>query len=60
MERKSAFIQLTIPVKMTYIVTQKYSKTAKERRKKKASPYYTNTSLYDKNGEPIFERDFEG
>ena len=35
MERKSAFIQLTIPVKMTYIVTQKYSKTAKERRKKK-------------------------
>ena len=60
MERKSAFIQFTIPVKMTYIVTQKYSKTAKKRKNKKSPPYYTNTSLYDKNGEPIFERDYEG
>lgn len=38
-------------------------------RKKKAingnkirtiKPYYLNTSLYDENGEPLVERDFEG
>ena len=60
MERKSAFIQLTIPVKMTYVVTQGFTGKAKERSKKKSSPYYTTTSIYDKNGEPIFERDYEG
>ncbi|MGN0246871.1 MAG: hypothetical protein ACI4DK_13035 [Lachnospiraceae bacterium] len=29
-------------------------------RIKTVKPFYLNTSLYDENGEPLVERDFEG
>ena len=60
MGRKTANIKLTIPVQMTFIVTQYHSKTEQKKKKSNNLPYYTNTALYDDSGEPLVERDFEG
>ena len=60
MKKPSAHIQLTIPVIMTYVVAQSNHKMITNHHKKKSMPYYTNPSLFDDNGEPRVERDFEG
>jgi len=60
MKKTPAHIQLTIPVRMTYIASSNNYKMVRNNHKKKSKPYYTKTSLFDNNGEPLVERDFEG
>lgn len=57
MKTKKEYMKLTIPVRMVWIAKKKNRSTTSTN---KPHPYYTKFSMYDKDGEPLVERDFEG
>ena len=57
--RKKTKILIIVPHGVPVQVIRK-KKSIYGNRIKAIKPYYLKTSLYDENGEPLVERDFEG
>ena len=57
MENKKHKIKITLPRGILVVVIRKKHR---EERRTRVKPYYSKFSLYDKKGEPLVERDFEG
>lgn len=57
MRKQKPAIKLIVPYGIHVMVIREKSR---EDRHSKKNPYYCKSSLYDENGEPSIERDYEG